>query len=307
MPAALALPTQRLVVVTGKGGVGKSTVALALARAAAGAGKRVLAVDVSHGGLARMLGVEQATLTPARVAPGLFMAAVEPDTALGDYVHDILPLSLFARRLLESETFQIVAAAAPGLVEFLVLQRLARWLRERRLGRARWDLVVVDAPASGHSLPLLTAPRTLRALASVGPIANSLARIDATLRDAETTSIWIVTTPEELPITETIELYGELRDRFGLPVSAPIMNAMPARRFSARDEALLATIDDASPLLLAAHLCIARRQEALVQSRTLRGRLHRAPVTLPLIEGGSDDARLDRLSATIASATGLRT
>jgi anion-transporting ArsA/GET3 family ATPase len=308
--APLALPSQRLVVVTGKGGVGKSMVAAALARAAANAGRRVLAVDVASSGLARRLGVSGASLDPTASAVGPYVAAVEPADALGDWVRGFMPVPLLSRRLLESTTFQIVAAAAPGLPEYLVLQRLNTWLDERRLGRVRWQLVVVDAPASGHSLPLLAAPATLTALARVGPIATTLGRIDRRLHDSARTAVWIVTRPEDLPVAETIELHRELDGRLGLPVARPIANGVPDRRFSAHDAALLeATGAPASdPLMFAAALTIARRREATAQLRVLRRALPHPPVRLRLLHEeveGCPRARQPRVMARVRGLVGF--
>jgi hypothetical protein len=267
----------------------------------------VLAVDVASSGLARRLGVGDASLEPTASAAGPYVAAVEPADALGDWVRGFMPVPVLSRRLLESTTFQIVAAAAPGLPEYLVLQRLNAWLEERRLGRVRWQLVVVDAPASGHSLPLLSAPATLTALARVGPIAATLARIDRRLHDAARTAVWIVTRPEELPVAETIELHRELDGRLALPVARPIVNGVPDRRFSAHDAALLeATGAPASdPLMFAAALTIARRREATAQLRVLRRALPHPPVRLPLLHEEDDGSTLERLTREIASVTGL--
>ena len=193
MPARLPLTSQRLVVVTGKGGVGKTAVAAALARAAVAANRRVLAVEVGRGRLGALLGAARGGLEPRPVSPGLAMATVEPEDALGDFVHGVLRIRMLSRRLLESTSFQVLAAAAPGLPEFLVLQKLQAWLDARRLGRTVYDLIVVDAPASGHSLPLLAAPRTLGALARLGPVGDTLRVIGATLADPATTLVCLVT------------------------------------------------------------------------------------------------------------------
>jgi len=307
VPARLPLAAQRLVVVTGKGGVGKSAVTAALARAAAAAGRRVLAVEVGRGRLGALLG-EPLGPEPRVLGPRLAAAAVEPETALAGFVLSVLRLRMLARRLLESTSFQVLAAAAPGLSEFLVLHRLSAWLDARRGGRFVYDLVLVDAPASGHSLPLLAAPTALGALARFGPVGESLRTIGRRLADPTVTLVCLVTTPEELAVRETIDLHRELAERLRLPLAPPIVNALPARRFGAADSAALARLEASAPThpyLAAARFELLRRREAAAQVAALR-RAIGAPVRLPFLYGGPEaDAGLARLSAELAEAAGL--
>jgi anion-transporting ArsA/GET3 family ATPase len=303
--AHLPLGSQRLVIVTGKGGVGKTAVAAALAHALAGAGRRTLAVEVGGGRLATLLGAAALTSTPARIAPRLHAAAVEPEAALGDFVESMLRVRVLARRLLRSTSFQVLAAAAPGLAEYLVLQTLGRWLDERRRGRRAWDVLVVDAPASGHSLPLLQAPRTLGALARLGPVGDGLARIESILVDPATTLVCLVALPEELAVRETIDLHCELTAS-GLPVAPPIVNGLPPRRFSPADEQALEAATGDHPFVRAARFALARRREAVAQVHALRRRLAVAPVLLPFLPAGAEDpTALARLEHTLATAAGL--
>jgi anion-transporting ArsA/GET3 family ATPase len=309
VPARLPLDSQRLVVVTGKGGVGKSAVTAALARAARAAGRRVLAVEVGRGRLGALLGVGRTGLEPRSLSPGLAVASVEPEEALDDFVHGVLRLRMLSRRLLESTSFQVLAAAAPGLPEFLVLQKLQSWLDARRFGRRVHDLVVVDAPASGHSLPLLAAPRTLGALARLGPVAQTLRAIGATLADPATTLVCLVSTPEELAVRETIELHRELVRTLALPVGPAIMNAVPPRQFGRADEATIARLGaggEAHAWVAAARFLIERRREAAVQAQALRRALGAAPVRLPFLFAGPEaDGGIDTLARELRLAARL--
>src|SRR5207249_4432858 len=209
-------------------------------------GRRVLAVEVGRGSLGSLLGGLRLGAEPTRVRAGLAAASLEPEALLGDFVAGVLRFRVLARRLLESTSFQVLAAAAPGLGEFLVLHRLLGWVEPRRRGRPVSDLVIVDAPASGHSLPLLAAPHTLGALARLGPVADLLARIERLIADPRATLVCVVTTPEELAVRETVELHRELGERLGLAVAPPIVNALPPRRFTAGDVAALDHLEAAS-------------------------------------------------------------
>jgi anion-transporting ArsA/GET3 family ATPase len=300
----LSLGSQRLVIVTGKGGVGKTTIAAALARAAAGSGRRTLAVEVGAGRLAALLGVRTLGGEPARVDASLSAARIEPEGALADFVDGVLRFRLLSRRLLGSTSFQVLAAAAPGLAELLVLHRLQGWLGARRFGRPLYDLIVVDAPASGHSLPLLSAPRTLGALARLGPIADLLRTLGTMLADPATTLVLPVTTPEELAVRETIELYEELARRERLPVGPAIVNAMPARPFAPADAETLAALGPeaaAHPWLVAARFLVERRAEAERQLAALRAALGAPALRLPFLWVAPDDpAGLAPLSERLA-------
>jgi anion-transporting ArsA/GET3 family ATPase len=267
----------------------------------------VLAVEVGRGPLARLLGTEPLTAEPRHVAPRLAAASIEPEAVLGDFVEGALRFRVLARRLLESTSFQVLAAAAPGLPELLVLHRVHGWVEARRLGRRAWDLVVVDAPASGHSLPLLTAPRALGTLARLGPVGELLRRIDRLLTDPAATLVCVVTTPEELAVRETVELCRALGQRLSL--APPIANAVPPRHFSRADVGAVARLEGAAvshPHLQAAQFHIRRRAKAEAQIRALERALGVAPVRLPFVFGaasGPDD--LDALTSDLATAAGL--
>lgn len=254
---------KRLLFVTGKGGVGKTTVAAALATAAAERGLRAIVAEVaSRGDAARTLaGVPldaprtlRATAVPVfeerEVAPGLHHISVDPEHAMEEYLVDQLPVKALAGALVSSRLFSYLAAATPGLRELLTvgkLWELAQPVR-RTPGARPYDLVIVDAPATGHGLALLQAPRTFAATARVGPIARQGRTIDEMLSDPSRTGVIAVTTPEETPVSETLLLRAGLRAQTGLDLGAIVVNQLlPAPLSGAERDALETALIASTP------------------------------------------------------------
>ena len=235
-----ALLDHRLIVVTGKGGVGKTTVAAALGLVAARAGKRTIVAEVARRGDVASA-FDRAGAEPfeeIELAPGLFHISIDPQDALEEYLRDQLPRGPIADILARSRVFGLLAAATPGMRELLTVGKL--WelaqLERRTPGADAYDLVVVDAPATGHGVAVLTAPRTFAAAAGSGPVARQGKKIDATLSDPSQTAVIAVAKAEELAVTETGELRASLRASMGLELERVVVNALDADRF-ADDEA----------------------------------------------------------------------
>jgi anion-transporting ArsA/GET3 family ATPase len=282
---------KRLVFVTGKGGVGKSTVAMALGIIAARRGLRTIVAELaSQERVTRAFGHEPAAFVELELAPGLHTISIDPQRAMEEYLK--VKAGLLAPLLSSSRIFQYLAAATPGMRELLTIGKVWELAQpERRTaGGARYDLVVVDAPASGHGLGMLRTPRTYGDIARVGPIRRQTDKIWDFISDPDRTGYLAVALPEEMPVVETLEFEEKLADQIGVALDAIVVNAMFPQRFSAADARRLEEkaagdgTDPATRAALAAALSEHRRAKAQqAQLRRLR-RDARAPVlTLPFL------------------------
>jgi anion-transporting ArsA/GET3 family ATPase len=286
---------KRLVFVTGKGGVGKTTVAACLARVAARRGKRVIVCEVA---------AEETRHDEAEVAPGIHSIAVDPEHAMREYLSDQVGGAL-SKVMTSSRVFTYLAAAAPGLRELLTIGKV--WdlaqLDQRRTGDTPYDMVILDAPATGHALGMLRTPRTFRDVARVGPISRQAGRIDEFLTNPELTGIVAVAAPEEMPVNETIEFITALGDEMALKPDAVVVNGVYPERFRDPEIAAIESLDADAPQLRAAVTTYRRARHHRNQVRRLR---RRAPaITLPfLFETELDDASLDALADVLERRLG---
>ncbi|MDQ3676118.1 MAG: hypothetical protein M3401_04820, partial [Actinomycetota bacterium] len=228
---------------TGKGGVGKTTVAAALGLVAARAGKRTIVAEVARRSDVTSVFDREGSkpFEEVELAPGLFHISIDPQDALEEYLRDQLPPGPLVDILKRSRMFGLLAAATPGMRELLTVGKL--WelaqLHRRTPGADTYDLVVVDAPATGHGVAILKAPRTFAAAAGSGPVARQGKFIDATLCDPEQTGVVAVARAEELAVTETGALRTALREAMGLDLARVVANALEPDRFTAQDAKLL--------------------------------------------------------------------
>lgn len=313
VPAVADLLGRRLVFVTGKGGVGKSTIAAALGLIGARRGLRTLVAEVSgRGDVARMLGGRDVGSAESELRPGLSTIAIDPQRAMEEYLIDQLPIRPLADLLAQSRTFGYLAAATPGMREILTIGKVWELAQaERRTAGAEpYDLVVVDAPATGHGIGLLAAARTFARAAQVGPVARQGKIIDATLRDPAVTAVVAVSTPQEPAVNETLELARVLADELSLNLSALIVNALHPWRFTPRDVAAMRKALEAGGLPSGAEhaLRVALGEDSLVHGE--RAQLHRlrehisdAAIELPcLFEPALGTAEVETLSRLIEAA-----
>jgi anion-transporting ArsA/GET3 family ATPase len=252
-----ALLDRRLIVVTGKGGVGKTTVAAALGRLAARSGRRTTVVEV--GGSSRVAELfgrrSREPGSEVRLEDGLSALSIDPDLALLEWVQ-ALGGRVPGRILTSSGTFQYFAAAAPGAREIVTMIKIWRLASARRGGRRSPDLVIFDAPATGHALGMLRSPETFSRIARVGPIVRDTGHVRELLADPSRSAYVGVAQGTEMAVTETIELQQGLGEATGRGLDAVVVNALLPRRFSAgeleRIDALRANGRGASAAAVAA-------------------------------------------------------
>jgi anion-transporting ArsA/GET3 family ATPase len=239
LPAVPGLLDRRLIFVTGKGGVGKSTVATALGLVAARRGLRTIVAELAAQDRVRQaFGHEAHAFTEVRLADNLFTISVDPEHAMEEYLR--VKTGAVGQALGNSRLFQALAMATPGMRELLSVGKiweLSQHIR-RTDGADAYDLVIVDSPAAGHGVGILRTPRTFAEIARVGPIAHQAGSIAATIADASFTAVIAVATAEEMPVNETLWLRDALAEE-QLALEATIVNACYPQRFSARERATL--------------------------------------------------------------------
>ena len=227
MPSGSSLSERRLHFVVGKGGVGKTTVAAALALLLASRGRRTLAIELEgEGNLARFLGGPGgASYTPRPVAPRLHVLDVDGKAALEEYLGLIIPVKRLLSTVFSSTVYQYFVAAAPGLKELMTVGKIWYETTRHEGEGPAWDAVVVDAPATGHSLQLLRMPEAARVSFGAGLVQREAKKITDLLRDASTTAVHLVTVGEDMPVTETLETRDELA-RLAIPLGAIVLNRL---------------------------------------------------------------------------------
>lgn len=250
-----ALIEQRLLIVTGKGGTGKTTVAAALAHAAQRAGRRVLLAETGlEEQLANLIAKDAQPVgyTGRELLPGLTVMRIDPHEALAEYLGLQIGLRSLWDPILGSQGFRQLMEATPGWRELITLGKI--WHLEQLrddCGALRYDLIIVDAPATGHGLTFLDVPRVVASAVRSGPLRRNASMVEAMVRDHDNTLLLPVTLAEELPVQETAELVGRARAGVGIQVGPVVINAVLGDIFPPDLADLgqrLARLPDATPL-----------------------------------------------------------
>ncbi len=279
MPAPPLLDL-RLVFVTGKGGIGKTTVASALALLASQRGKRVLICEVdAKGNVAGFYEAPPTGFAEHEVLPGLFAMTMDTEASLREYLKLQMRIPVVGRIGPLAKAFDFVATAAPGVREILTVGKLCYEVRERN-----YDLVVVDAPASGHIVGQLAAPQAINELVKVGLIRSQTDWMLDILSDPGQTGLVAVCTPEEMPVNETIELAARVREETTVGLAAVVVNRVLPELFGRQEEAVFEALRQGpfadelgepsagtpGPVLEAARLAVTMRRTRTTHLERLR-------------------------------------
>ncbi len=225
----------RLFFVIGKGGVGKTTITSALAHPFRNNGG-VLVVTIDQ--------PDQAAHSPKKPFPpsvpqqlsdGFWTIHLDRDRCLHEFISGFLKINILSRWILDHPIFPYITGVAPGIREYLVLDRLRTFTRSS--WQSSWHTIIVDAPATGHGVHLLQASAPLATILKFGPLRSRITKTDAMIHNPHITRAILVTIPEELPVQETIELHAQLH-RSGIPIHAIVINQCEHRSLGPRESAI---------------------------------------------------------------------
>ncbi|MBK9795158.1 MAG: ArsA family ATPase [Holophagaceae bacterium] len=225
MSALDRLAERQLVLVTGKGGVGKTTLTAVLGSLMATRGRRVLLLEVDpRESLHQALGTEPSGGELVEALPRLSLQNLQPGAVIEGLVREKVPIAYLVRKITESPAFHQFVEGAPGLKETALLGYAYRVLQSGH--RPGFDMVIVDAPATGHSATLLAAPGLLAQAAQGGQLGDMAADLAAFLADATRCGVLLATLAEEMPVQETLELIAMLQAKFGLRPDLVVANGL---------------------------------------------------------------------------------
>jgi hypothetical protein len=296
--------TSRVMIVAGKGGVGKTTVTAALATAAARTGASVLIVEVEgKSGLATCLGTPPLEYDEQEVRPGLRARTLTPDQALLEYLEE-RGLRRVSKHLVKSGALDVVATAVPGMKDILVLGKV----KQLEVAKAA-DLIIIDAPAAGHAVTFLLSPRGLLDAVRLGPVRQQAEDVIELLSDPARCRVMLVTLAEETPVNELVDTAFALEDRVGVKLGPIVVNAVPSDLdldgHHALDDAAAAGLElpaaEVEALDAAATFRHERHQLARVQAARLESLLPLPQLRLPFVFDAIGPEQIDLLADALAA------
>ena len=293
---------KRLLVVSGKGGVGKSTVAASLARLAADSGKRTLVCEINaEERVSRLLGHPEVGPEVGRLEERLWAVNIRPPEALREYALMVVKSERIYRTVFENRLVRYFLRFLPALQELVMLGKITFHLQEQELGRPRFDLIIIDAPATGHAISFFSVPQVLLDTVPKGPLQTEARTMRDLLVSRETTSALLVSIPEEMPVNETVELHRAFTEKVRIHVAGIVLNQFIAPRFA---EAELGSLD-ALPQVRALAAAQVLRANGSQSAKARLEQLGPPTLTLPRLFVPAFDARAIRsLADRLAPAIG---
>jgi anion-transporting ArsA/GET3 family ATPase len=271
---------RKLIFVTGKGGVGKTTIAAALAWLASDRGKRTLVCEIdAKGDLADFYETAPTRFEEREISPRLWAMSMDTEASLKQYLSLQLKLPLVAKVGPLAKMFDFVASAAPGVKEIVTVGKLCWEVKERH-----YDFIVVDASASGHIVSQLAAPQAINQLVQVGLVRQQTGWMLDILGDPATTGLVVVATPAEMPVSETLDLTDRVKAETNVDLAAVVVNRVLPELFGRSEEEVFERLDEPdtraplekrlggslTPLLNAAHLTVTMRRSRTEHLERLR-------------------------------------
>lgn len=302
----------RMSVLVGKGGVGRSTLTAALGLVSARRGRNTILVETaSRQSIPAMFGVEPRGYEPVECAPNLHCIRVTWEDALREYGLMKLKFRTLYRVVFENPFVRRLLPAIPGIPDILVIGKILHVATDGIAGLGIADSVIVDSPATGHGLSLFASPTVVSATVPTGPMAEDARRLEALLLDKAFTRFHIVTTPEEMPVVESLELFSDLGERYGLPFGPVLLNGVQDRglqtshlRSLTRVSRNLEPDDPAVPEVEGALFMAARYDMQRVHVSRLKRHIPLPVIRLPDLPAGTQgqgrvEALANHLDATI--------
>ncbi len=245
----MSLFDHRMLLFTGKGGVGKSTVSAAVGLLARQRGKRVLLVEVNtESAMRKLFGVSYIGFEPLELIDGIWAINIDPFEALEEYILEQTKIKLVARMIANNSVLQYFFRTAPAVNEVATIHKIWKLERERDdIGNRRYDLLIVDLPATGHALAMLRIPAMIAGLTRIGPLYKLARRYQDLIVDPVRSCINLVTLPEEMPVNETIELGRKLAEEVGVKLGVVFANQIEPEVIGPHDLAALQALRDALP------------------------------------------------------------
>lgn len=253
---------------SGKGGVGKTTLASSFALCCARRGQRTLLIELNvKDRLSSLFGSVEVDEQIREVEENLFAVNISPQAAMEEYGMMILRLKLVYKAVFENRVVNTFLRAVPGLNDLIMLGKIHYHAVETHgRGRFVWDKVVVDAPATGHGLFLLKIPNVITSIIRTGHMYNEAKKIQDFLRDPTQSAVVVVTLPEDMPVNETLMMRRNLSQELKIPLAAVVANTVYPPIFEDHDLDLLAQDrDDPDDPTLAGFLSAARFRSSRVQ------------------------------------------